>query len=123
MNSCPEDHVGQRDVKMEAICNRRSDARRRHFAVDDAVYAKDYRDRKPFGRLASSYAELEALITLIAVVISNQLLDVFDLKLFDSRADTEGSTPEDATDPPTPPLRRSSRQRHLNVDPTKKTYS
>ncbi|EYC16496.1 hypothetical protein Y032_0033g2693 [Ancylostoma ceylanicum] len=145
MNPCPEDHVEPHDVKMETLYNRRHGARRRRFEVDDAVYVKDYRGQKSIWTLGfvvhhtgnATYTvrcgdllwnrHVNQLRPRSSTSTVNQLLDVFDLPLFDSRADTDDSTPEDAMDLPTPPLRRSSRQRRapdrLNVNPAKKTYS
>nr|CDJ80337.1 uncharacterized protein K02A2.6-like [Haemonchus contortus] len=41
-----EDSTGRRDTKMEDQFNRHQGAKPRHFDVDDAVFAKDYRQAK-----------------------------------------------------------------------------
>nr|CDJ86255.1 RNA-directed DNA polymerase (reverse transcriptase) and Integrase domain containing protein [Haemonchus contortus] len=46
MMPSPEDSTGRRDTKMEDQFNRHQGAKPRHFDVDDAVYAKDYRQAK-----------------------------------------------------------------------------
>ncbi|EYC16488.1 hypothetical protein Y032_0033g2686 [Ancylostoma ceylanicum] len=53
MNPCPEDPVVPRDVKMEALYNRRHGVRCRRFEVDDAM-SRTIVDRNLHGRLASS---------------------------------------------------------------------
>nr|CDJ87606.1 Integrase domain containing protein [Haemonchus contortus] len=54
MMPSPEDSTGRRDTKMEDQFNRHQGAKPRHFDVDDAVYAKDYRQAKLLGHLGSS---------------------------------------------------------------------
>ncbi|RCN50830.1 hypothetical protein ANCCAN_03029 [Ancylostoma caninum] len=105
MNPCPEDHVGQCEVKMEAMYNRRNCARRR-FEVGGFCICEG---------LSQIEEHLDDWIRV------NQLLDVFDLPLFHSRTDIDD---EDAKDLPTLPRSSCLRQApdRLNVDPTKKTY-
>ncbi|EYB88264.1 hypothetical protein Y032_0250g153 [Ancylostoma ceylanicum] len=119
---------------METLYHCRHRARRRRFEVGDTVYVKDYRGQKPTWtetHLDVRHTENATYSVRCGDLLWNrhisQLLDVFDLPLFNSRAVTDDSTPGDATDLPTPPLRRSSRQRRApdrpSVNPTKKTYS
>ncbi|EYB88494.1 hypothetical protein Y032_0246g42 [Ancylostoma ceylanicum] len=85
------------------------------FEVDHTLYVKDYRGQKftwTPGFVVRRTGNATYTVRCGDLQWNrhvNQLLDVFDLPLFDSRADTDDSTPEDAMDLPTPPLRRSSR--------------
>uniref|UniRef100_F1KU04 Peptidase A2 domain-containing protein n=1 Tax=Ascaris suum TaxID=6253 RepID=F1KU04_ASCSU len=131
-----------RDTKMEEQFNRHHGARRRHFKVGDAVYAKDYRGPKStwipgivvrkVGNATYSVRcgnllwtrHINQLRSRKKTPPLGQLLDVFDLPLFNS--DTSTANPVSDSSTPIICLRRSTRTRRapkrLHMDPTKATY-
>ncbi|KIH67098.1 hypothetical protein ANCDUO_02573 [Ancylostoma duodenale] len=110
---------------MRALYNRSNGARHSNFEVDDAICAKDYCRQKTnwtsgfvvrrIGNVKHTVCcghqlwncHINQLRGSKPHLILNQLLDVFDLPLFDSTADTDDSMPEHTKDLPTPSLRRS----------------
>ncbi|EYC26341.1 hypothetical protein Y032_0010g1100 [Ancylostoma ceylanicum] len=126
MNPCLEDHVGPREVKMETLHNRCHGERRRRSGVDDAVYIKDHRGQKPtwapgfdVRRTGNATYSLwrsalepphQPTIATKQHFYSQPNSGRVRPATLRPRADTNDSTPEDATDLPTAPLRRSSRQ-------------
>uniref|UniRef100_W6N8H4 Gag-Pol polyprotein n=1 Tax=Haemonchus contortus TaxID=6289 RepID=W6N8H4_HAECO len=139
-----EDSTGRRDTKMEDQFNRHHGAKPRHFDVDDAVFAKDYRQarttRTP-GIIARRLGNVmyhvrcgNSLWTRHANQLRlrdsqplvNQLLDVFDTIPFykeangirDQPTPLNGttSTPRNLTTPDHEAAHRSAPRRHRDCD-------
>uniref|UniRef100_A0A7I4YVX2 RNA-directed DNA polymerase n=1 Tax=Haemonchus contortus TaxID=6289 RepID=A0A7I4YVX2_HAECO len=112
-----EDSIGSRDTKMEDQFNRHQGAKPRHFDVDDAVYAKDYRQPKTTwtpGIIARRLGNVMYLVRCGNSIwtrhanqlrprdsqpVVSQLLDVFDTIPFYKEADgiREQPTPLNGT--------------------------